>query len=64
MSYRNYLLDTFGISNNYAAFFNADIKLQRETEKEPFGEIVTDKSGKTILRVGQVLTKGPVLKVR
>lgn len=64
MTYRNYLLDTFGITNEYTAIVNADIKLERERETEPFGEIVTDTKGRTILRVGQVLSKGPTLKVR
>ena len=64
MTYRNYLLDTFGISNEYTAVVNSDIKLEREKDTEPFGEIVTDKKARTILRVGQVLSKGPILKVR
>ncbi len=64
MTYRHYLLNTFGIDSEYTAIVNPDIKLEREKESEPFGEIVTDSKGRTILRVGQVLSKGPVLKVR
>lgn len=63
-SYRNYLLDTFGIEDEYTAIVNSDIKLQKDDDCEPFGEIVTDKQGKTTLRVGNVLSKGPVVRVR
>lgn len=64
LSYRNYLLETFGIEHEFSAIANPDIKLEKLDSCEPFGEIVTNEKGKTVLRVGQVLSNGPVLKVR
>ncbi len=63
MHFRNYLLRTFGIENEYTAIVNADIRLQRDREDKPFGEIVTDRKGKAILRIGQTLTHSPVVRV-
>lgn len=63
-SFRNYLLETFDIEDEFSAIVNPDIRLMKPDEQEPFAEIVTNSKGKTVLRVGQVLSKGPVLKVR
>lgn len=61
--YRNYLLRTFGIEHNATAIMNADIRLQYDNEVKPFGEIVTDRNGRATLRVGQVLSKAPIVLV-
>lgn len=64
LSFRNQLLQTFRIENNFTAIMNSDIQLQHQNESEPFAEIVTDSKGKTHLRVGYLQTQGPVIKVR
>ena len=65
LSFRNRLLQTFGIERDFAAIVNPDIQLQHSDECEPFAEIMTDKSGRTTLRVGRLQpTKVPVIKVR
>lgn len=63
-SFRNYLLETFGIEDEYTALTNQNVVLMNPDEDEPFAEIVTNPNGKTVLRVGQVMSRGPVLKVR
>lgn len=62
--YRNYLLETFGIENDFAAIISPEIRLKRPNDPEPFGEIYVRKNGKTVLRVGGTQTDGPILTVR
>lgn len=64
LTFRHQLLETFGIDHDFTAIMNDTIKLEFKRDSEPFGEIVTDKTGKTTLRVGQVLSKGPIVKIR
>ncbi len=65
LSFRNQLLQTFGIERDFAAIVNSEIQLQHSDECEPFAEIVTDKAGHTILRVGRLQpNRVPVIKVR
>lgn len=64
LSFRNQLLQTFGIEREYVAIVNADIQIQKTDECEPFAEIVTT-DGRTTLRVGRLQpNKAPVLMVR
>ncbi len=65
LSFRNQLLQAFGIESDYAAIVNSDIQIQHSDECEPFAEIVTNKDGHTTLRVGRLLpNKVPVIKIR
>ena len=65
LSFRNQLLQTFGIDGDYAAIVNPDIQIQDATESEPFAEINTDTKGRTTLRVGRLQpNKAPIIKVR
>lgn len=65
LSFRNQLLQTFGIEREYAAIVNPNIQIKHANDSEPFAEIITDKKGHTILRVGKLLpSKGPVITVR
>jgi hypothetical protein len=65
ISFRNQLLQTFGIERDYAAIVNSDIQLQHSDDPEPFAEILTDKTGRTTLRVGRLQqNKVPVIKIR
>lgn len=65
LSFRNQLLQTFGIERDFTAIVNSDIQIQHSDESEPFAEIMTDKKGQTTLRVGRLQTnKAPVIKVR
>lgn len=64
LSFRNQLLQTFGIDREYVAIVHSDIQIQKCDESEPFAEIVTS-AGRTMLRVGRLLPdKVPVVKVR
>lgn len=64
LSFRNQLLQTFGIEREYVAIVHADIQIQKHDELEPFAEIVTNQ-GRTTLRVGRLQPdKAPVIKVR
>lgn len=62
--YRSYLLEIFGIQNEYAAAISPNLRLKNRSESEPFGEIVTRKDGKTVLRVGRTDTDAPTLVIR
>ena len=65
MSFRNELLNQFGIENEYAAIVCRDVRVQRRNESEPFAEVTTNQNGKTILRVGRDLhTDGPIIKIK
>lgn len=65
LSFRHQLLQTFGIEYNYAAIVCQSIQLQKPNDLEPFAEIVTDKKGHTVLRVGQIQSNTiPVLTIR
>lgn len=65
LSFRNQLLQTFGIERDFVAIVNSDIQIKHSNECEPFAEIMTDKAGNTTLRVGRLQTnKAPVIKVR
>lgn len=65
LSFRNQLLQTFGIEHNFTAIMNDDIQLQQGNDVDPFAEIMTDTKGKTTLRVGRLQKdKVPVIKVR
>lgn len=64
LSFRNQLLQTFGIEREYVAIVHSDIQIQKRDEPEPFAEIVTNQ-GRTTLRVGRLQpNKVPVIKVR
>lgn len=63
-SYRHQLLETFGLDDDFSAIGTPDIKLKNMDDPEPFGEIVTTEKGKTVLRVGQVLSRGHIFTVR
>lgn len=63
LTFRHSLLEIFGIEQDFTALSNSDVRLENEKSCEPFGEITTDTQGKTVLRVGQVLTQGPVVKI-
>ena len=58
ISFKNSLFDIFGIEEGMVN--DPDVLLQHESEREPFGEILTTETGHTVLRVGQLETKGLV----
>lgn len=63
--FRNYLLEQFGVENEFAAHICDDIRLKRRNESEPFAEITKNSKGKTVFRVGSDLhTDGPILSIR
>lgn len=65
LSFRNQLLQTFGIEHEYAAIMCPEIQLQHTDDHDPFAEIVTDTKGRTTLRVGRLQrNRVPVIKVR
>jgi hypothetical protein len=66
LSFKNQLLQTFGIETNYIAIVNTDIQIQNANESEPFAEIYTDRNGHTALRVGKLVPtkKIPIVKIR
>lgn len=55
---KEYFLSMLGINDFNPAILVHNVKLQRPNEREPFGEIVTLKNGKTVLRVGATYEDG------
>lgn len=58
ISFKNSLFDIFGIEEGNIN--DPDVLLQRESEREPFGEILTTETGHVVLRVGQLESKGVI----
>lgn len=56
---KEFFLSVFDLGDYpHTLLLSHDLKLYRKNEREPFGEIVTTVSGKTILRIGATFEDG------
>ncbi len=57
---KEFFLDVMGVDGDYphTVLLTHDVAFRRENEREPFGELITTKEGKTILRIGAVMEDG------
>lgn len=60
---KEFFLSVLGIRGQYSmnVLLSNDLILQHKNEKEPFGELFTEKNGEVVLRVGKVDSSKGVL---
>ena len=63
VTFRSMILNTLRIPSDYSVLSAKVIHVERVGECEPFAEIVTTQTGRTVFRAGQTLRKCDTLKV-